>query len=127
MRYYAPKKGKYILPRDLYMQVIFMIKDYDRMKETAEDLLEETSSPDGQPRGNSISDTVASKAIKRETLLAKIKAIDESFNDCPIEYRQGVRNNITDRTRYPCDADRKTYTRQKGRVIYNIAKRLYWV
>jgi DNA-directed RNA polymerase specialized sigma24 family protein len=126
MRYRVPTKGKYVLPHDLYMSIIFMIRDYDRMKEEAQDMLDETSTPDGMPRGNSISDTVANKAAKRETLLAKIKAIEDSLNEVPPEYRKGIIDNIVEHKRYPDIADRWTFTQQKGRMICGIAERLNW-
>ena len=68
MRDYQRTKGKYILPREVYHQTIWIIRDYYRLKEEAEAILHESPGPsDGQPHGmNGISDPNASKAIRRE-------------------------------------------------------------
>ena len=45
------------LPRNLYRQTLFAIRDYPRIKEEYEDLLQGSPADmDGQPKGNNVGD-----------------------------------------------------------------------
>lgn len=127
MRDYQRQKGnKYILPRTLYHQTLWQIRDYYRLKEMAESIMEESPPPpDGQPRGSGVSDQVANKASRREHALNIIGIIDKEKELIPEEYRKGVWDNVLYGTSYPRTADRSTYGRYKSRFVYNIAKNLY--
>ena len=118
MKDYQRQKGnRYILPRTLYHQTVWQIRDYYRLKEQADAILEESPPPpDGQPHGTSIGDQVAVKAIR---LIEKEKQM------IPKEYRDGVWNNILFGTAYPDDADRSTYGRYKSKFVYSVARGLY--
>ena len=127
MKEYQRQKGnKYILPRELYNQTIWQIRDYHRLKDQAEAILEASPEPsDGQPKGNGTGNTVENKAIKRERLLCTIQIIEESKASIPIEYREGVWNNVLFRQPFPEDADRSTYGRYKSKFVYEVAKKLF--
>lgn len=127
MKDYQRQKGnRYILPRTLYHQTIWQIRDYYRLKEEADAILEESPPPpDGQPHGTNIGDQVASKAIRRETMLATVRVIEREKQLIPGEYRDGVWNNILFGTAYPNDADRSTYGRYKSKFVYSVARGLY--
>ena len=127
MKEYQRQKGnKYILPRELYNQTIWQIRDYHRLKDQAEAILEASPEPsNGQPKGNGTGNTVESKAIRRERLLCTIQIIEESKASIPIEYREGIWNNVLFRQPFPEDADRSTYGRHKSKFVYEVAKKLF--
>lgn len=121
------KRGnKYILPKDIYHQTLWMIRGYDRMVEEAKAVLDESSATiDGQPKSTKISDSTAMKAIKREENMVKIKIIDQELSEIPEEYRNGVWNNVQDGKGFPKNADRSTYARYKSKFISEIARRTF--
>ena len=127
MKDYQRQKGnRYILPRTLYHQTVWQIRDYYRLKEQADAILEESPPPpDGQPHGTSIGDQVASRVIRRETMLSTVRVIEKEKQLIPKEYRDGVWNNILFGTAYPDDADRSTYGRYKSKFVYSVARGLY--
>lgn len=123
--YYARTTGKYAIPPNIRRQILYLVRDYDRMVEEAEAILSEGMLPaDGMPHGNSRSDEVLRKAAKRESLLRKISAIDRAFDLIPQEYRSAVRANLMYRTRYPDYADRTTFWRYRARFFYHLAQML---
>lgn len=77
MRDYQPTKNNpYILPHALYMQVVWLIRDYDRMREEYESSLDKSPAPpDGQPRGGSNVDSTQEKALTRANLWPRIEAV----------------------------------------------------
>lgn len=129
MRDYQRTKGKYILPREVYHQTIWIIRDYPRMKEDADAILVESPGPsDGLPRGKGgTSDPNAGKAIRREELLAKIRVIDRELARIPREYRKAIWQSIMYRTPYPMDAERSTYGHIKSMFIYRVAAGLHLI
>lgn len=126
MRDYQRKRGNpYILPRNLYRQVIYQIKDYDRLCLEYEEIIEASRVlPDGQPKGNLTGDPTFAVAVKLAGISVRIEAIEKAMNEIPAEYRKGVWNNIIKEKSFPLDADRATYYRQKGKFVWNVAKKL---
>lgn len=126
MRDYQRKKNnKYILPSAVYHQTIWTIRDYYRMKQEADDILTESSAAyDGMPHGKKTVDIVAKKAAKRESLIAKITAIESALSEIPTEYQKPIWKNILYGTPYPAHADRSTYGRNKAKFVSSAAKRL---
>ena len=123
--YQRKKNNKYILPYAVYMQTVWIIRDYPRMKEEAQAILEESPPPpDGQPRGTGKGDDVFSKAARREDLLRKTKAIEYALGTVPKEYRFGVWLNVIERRAFPRDAGRSTYGKWKSRFVFEVAVRL---
>lgn len=121
-------KNKYQLPHPIRMQVIWLVRDYERMKNQYNELAEKSPGPpDGQPRGGSSRDIVQETAMKRIELAAKIEAVEEAYKTIPPEYRRGVWDNVLYRARYPSDAGTATYKRQRKRFLYLVAKKLFWV
>lgn len=126
-RDYHRKRGKYILPRSVYHQALWYIRDYYRVQDELEAL--SILSPikiDDMPRSqtNKTSDEVLSLVIKRDKFIAKLRVIDKAFASIPEEYRRGVWENIHLDKSYPDDAHRKTYSTYKSKVIYYVAKEL---
>ena len=122
--YQAKKNTKYKLPQAVYHATVWKIRDYYRLKEVVNDLIEIKSGDSDGIRGSDIIDKVANTAAKREKFLEDINRIDCSLKEIPNEYQQGVWNNIQFRQPYPLDADRSTYGRYKSKFIYRLAERL---
>lgn len=123
---YHPKRNnsKYLLPAPVYFKVVWEIRDYYRMKDMAQAILEESAPPaDGMPHGSPSADGVFNKASRRVYITMILDIIDDELAKIPKEYRQGVWNNILYKMAFPTDADRSTYARYKSRMIYNVAQR----
>ena len=124
-RDYQPKKTKYILPQGIYISTLWIIRDYARMKESVEDTILATPVHDGMPRGSDHGDPTAAKAMKlSDSIMRRIRAVEEAKRDIPEEYMHGVWNNIQYRMPFPDDAARETYSRYKSKYIYRVAERL---
>lgn len=124
--YQRLKQTKYILPRSVYHTTLWRIRDYFRLKQLADDIIKENSANDGMcvySMTNTISDTVASKVVRRDKYLSEVKKIDDALILIPTEYRQGVWNNIQFGQPYPLDAGRATYGRYKSKFIYKVAEK----
>lgn len=122
--YQRKKHTKYILPRTVYHQTLWRIRDYYRLKEIAESMILSRTEEFGvNVQGGSVGDAVASAAIKRERFIDDINKIDCELGKIPKEYRRGVWNNIQFGNPYPLDADRATYGRYKSKFIYRVAER----
>lgn len=89
-----------------------------------EDIILATPVHDGMPKGSGISDPTAAKAAKISESARIVRVIDEEREKIQEEYRTGVWRNIMYGERYPDDADTRTYSRHKGRFVYNVAVRL---
>lgn len=123
MRDYQRKKHtSYTLPKTVYNETLWKIRDYYRMKEIAEAILDATSNSNGTCNTNNVSDKVANVAAKRERFLAYIRTIERALQQIPPEYRDGVWNNIQNRTPYPHYAGRATFGRYKAKFIYLVAE-----
>lgn len=126
MRDYVPKSCG--LPDALANQVIWLVKDYDRMKtEYDEAIWDSPDPPDGQPRGNNNSDPTSREAMKRAELFRKLQAVEQARLAIPEVYRDGVWRNVLYRTPYPKDASRKTYWSHKSGFLYKVAENMCWV
>lgn len=102
MRDYQARKTKYILPRTVYHQTVWRIRDYYRMKERAE----ETQEPE-----------------KRRRYQEWVEKVDDALQRLPEEYRRAVWENIQHGQAFPLDADRSTYGRYKSKFIFFVAER----
>lgn len=124
MEYQRKKQTKYILPRTVYHQTLWRIRDYYRLKELADNLIEcKSGEIDGMPKATGISDKVGNAVVKRERFISDVSCINIELKHIPEEYRNGVWNNIQFGQPYPKDADRTTYGRYKSKFIYNVAER----
>lgn len=123
---YVPRRGKYILPNNVYLQVVYQIRDYFRLLEECQSILDESPAPpDGQPKAECQGSIVESKVLKRDRSLKIINVIDKEKENIPKEYRQGVWDNIMHGKSFPKDAGRATYSRYKSKFIYEVATKLF--
>lgn len=127
MKEYQRQNGdKYKMPDAVYNQTVWQIRDYHRLKDQADAIMEASPEPsDGQPKGNGTGSTVESKAIRRERLLYTIRVIEDSKASIPIEYREGVWNNVLFRRPFPKHANRSTYGRYKSKFLCEVADKLF--
>lgn len=121
---YQPKQHS--LPHNVYMQVIYLVRDYERMKAEYASITEASPPPlDGVPRGSGISDPTSDKAIRLEELGRRIRAVEAGLGTVPEEYRKGVYNNIVHRipydTRY---ASYETYRYHRRKAVRTIAREM---
>lgn len=117
------KNNKYILPRAVYNQTIWRIRDYYRLKETADDLIIGSSTLDGMPRSRALSDRTEQAAERRERYLKDVNLIESELKLIPCEYQKGVWNSIMFGERYPDDSHRSTYSEHKSKFIFSVAHR----
>jgi len=129
MRDYQRKRGKYTLPREVYLQTLWQIRDYDRLcQKYAETVTESPAPSDGTPRAKGItSDPTYQKAVKLEHIGRVILAIETARDMVPEEYRPGVWASVMYREPYPIDADRTTYGRWKSKFVYTVAEKLNFI
>lgn len=121
---YQPKTKKYSLPHNVYMQMVYMVRDYERMKAEYKSLLDETPPPFKDSDGLAV-DPTAEKAIRREDLYRRLKAVESGLASIPEEYRPSIYNNVVYRIRYD---DRytsyRTYGYHKAKMMWTIAHEL---
>lgn len=125
--YQSKRNNPYYLPHDLYMQVIYAIRGYDRLKRERGDILAgNRSADDGMPKSPTPGDPVAEKATKLAAISSKIDAIDRAIARVPQEYRQGVLDNVMYRDRWPVSspAHLNTWSKWRTRFIFWTAQNL---
>lgn len=129
MKEYQPKKNNpYYLPTTLYMRAVYLIRDYDRLKQEYENLPWESPKPlDGQPRGTGIANPTEQKAIRRAVMLDEMKAIEQAERVIPEEYRRQVFENTKDKKPYPMGASYSTWRRYRQKFIWQVAKNMCWI
>lgn len=121
---YVPKYQS--LPHNVYMQVLYLIRDYDRMKAEYNAVVDESPvPPDGAGGKSGPSDPTGNKAVKLESLGRKISAVETGLNAIPEEYRKAIYNNIVYRipydTRY---TSYYTYRYHRSRAMRVVARKL---
>ena len=130
MRNYQRKKNNpYILPHNLYVRTVYIIKDYNRLKSEVEDVIDESPVPsDGQPTARFNKSSVTErKGIRIAEMATEVRAIDKALSAIPEYYRKPVFDNVLYGCKYPLGADVRTYQTYKQRFIYYVAKNLDFV
>ena len=129
--YQRIKNNPYILPHHLYMRTLYIIRDYDRLKEKAEKLCNfETASvvtdfvktPEDIDSLQNIKYEPSKLTFERAVF--ETDAIEGALEFIPAFYREGVIENIMSGSRYPIGADERTFRRYKQRYIYHVARLL---
>lgn len=122
------KKGKYSIPQNVYLRTLYLIRDYERMRELYTEILYSSPlPPDGQPGSGKTSDETVKKVLQRETLARECRAVEQAILCIPEEYRSGVINNIMYRTPYPDTAGYATWSRHRQDLIRNVAKNMNYI
>ena len=122
--YQLLKGNPFLLPKNLYRQILYLIKDYDRIKLLWEEELYTTPRSDGGPRGSHATDPTFSKAVRRIRLEEDLKAMDKALEQIPEEYREHVINHARYSIPFPDWANRKTWSKYQSKYIYHVAENL---
>ena len=124
VRDYVPKQ-KYSIPATAYHRALWLIRDMDRMRQEADALLTVSTLPADHiaSRSGAVYDSVVNAVNKREKYLRDIDIINESLQEIPEEYRDGIMRSIINRDPFPLIADRTTFSRWKSRLISSVARR----
>lgn len=126
--YQRTKNNPYLLPHNLYMRVLYIIKDYDRLKDEYHAILDSSSAPpDGMPKGSGTSSPTEDKGIKLALISDELHAIEQALMTVPEEYRHGVKQNVLYGAWYPQGGTVRTYQRWKQRFVYHVAKRMNYI
>lgn len=125
MRDYQRQRGNpYLLPHNVYKQVLYMVKDYDRLRAEREDILQASPTGEGMPRSTEPSNSTAQKVERLDRISEQLRAIEGALHQIPEEYRRGVWSNIVYGSPYPIMmASEKTWKRWRARYIWNVARR----
>jgi len=142
MRNYQKKKGNpYLLPHNLYMRTLYIIKDYDRMRDEYQNILHGSPPPNiitGKDihgnevgefggRGSGTSNPAQDKALNLAMVSDELHAVEQAIRMIPEEYRQGVFQNIRYGTPYPEVAHYNTWRNWKRKFIWGVAQRLHFI
>lgn len=113
---------------------IQFIRNYDRFKEQADDLLAlgVGIKTDSQPKPIGKGDPTAKTAVQRERVLDEVKIIEESLATLPDEYQEVVWRWVKDGiplykiegSEYAAD---KTWYQQKKKFVTEVARRKGWL
>lgn len=126
--YQPVKNNPYYLPQPVYRQVLWLIRDYDRMVEEYDNAIwDSPEPPDGQPRGSNIGNPTEREGAKRAALYERIHAIEQALLVIPESYRQAIWDNIQYYARYPEYYSRRTYSTWRCRFLYTVAEKLYLI
>lgn len=128
--YQAKKNNPYALPDTLYKRVLALIRDYDRLKDEYEYILDSGSSPSFSRvyvKRSTISKPSEHKALRLSVISCYINAVEKALDMMPEEYRDGILNNVKYSDPYPYIADISTYKRWKQRYLYQVAENLDYI
>jgi hypothetical protein len=114
------------LPHAVYMQVLYIIRDIDRLKAERERILYASPAPpDGLQRQKGGATDPTLKAVMRmEEMSIRINAVEKALKSIPKEYRAGILNNIIKRERYPIYAGEATWRRWRYHFTWTVAHNL---
>lgn len=127
MRDYQPHKNNpYWLEPSLYKRVLYIVRDYSRMKKKYQEVLNSSPPPsDGLPKGGLPGNPVVAKAEKLDRLYFDLHAIEKALMKVPEDYRHGVMENV-ESGGWPVDkpAHYKTWLYWRKRFLYFVAENL---
>lgn len=121
--YQRLRNNKYLLPKPVYHQALWIIRDHKRIKSLIDNHGRKAVDINAYIRSNDISDPTFEEVNYRERYLEYLQKIEDALSSIPNEYAKGVWNNIVYHSAYPKDAHRSTYGRYKAKFIYAIAER----
>lgn len=142
-RHYQVKKNNpYIMDKDVYMQMFYLIRCYPRLLGRREALLHGSPlPPDGQPRGSGTSNPTEQKAMMLCTIGTQIEAIEQTIVYMRGKYSTPERDfdayeafmdygvfcwyrSKPSKDMAPC---KKTWYRYRSEFAYHVAKKLNYI
>lgn len=121
--YQCQKNNSYKMPHNLYMRMLYLVRDYERLKSVRADILHSSPEHDGQPH-NGLGNPTETKGIKLAMLGNECSAVEKALKDIPEEYRKGIMDNICHEIPYPYTAHRNTYSYWRLKMLNGVAKNL---
>jgi len=145
--YQLQKNNPYKLPDDIYMQAIYAVRGYDRMKKQISEIPHEsattfstytdsaiTATPEDPTadqcrfyygHGSTPGNPTEEKAMRIEALSKRCEAIEQALTMIPSEYRRGVMTSVLERGSFqPYNAHPNTYSRWRCRFLWYVANNL---
>ena len=136
--YQRKKSNPQKLPHNLYFRVLYIIRDYDRLKDEYHAILQSSPKPpitmgydrDGKhvselmPSSGGVSDPTADKAIRLAAISDELHAVEQSLMMIPEGYRQGVKHSVMYGAPYPDTAHYNTWRRWRYRFAWHVANML---
>ena len=124
--YQRTRNNPYYLPHNVYMQALYMVRDYGRLCETRQEII--TAVPAPGPRVESgPGDPTARKAALIESISERIYAIEGALSSIPAEYRTNIMNHIQGGGVDLTAISEATWRRWRARLLYYVAQRMRWI
>lgn len=125
--YQRNKNNPYKLPHNVYMQVLYAVRDYDRLRDVYQNnLYNSSSAPDGTPHSTGPGDPTQNRALRMYSVGRQIESVEQALVIVPNEYRRGIIDNIKYRCGYPVDvpAHPVTWSRWRSKFLWQVAKNM---
>jgi hypothetical protein len=131
MKIYSPTKTEYALPHNLYMQMIYLVRDYDRLCREINDIKTsiafERPPMDDMPHASGTSDPTCNKAQRIihmcEALHGQCRAVEQAMKCIPYDIRHTILDNIIKGRKYPV-GDISEYREHRAKFLYTVAKNM---
>lgn len=88
---YIPAKDRESIPHNVYMQVVYILKDYRRTLRERDNILHGTSPKDGQSQGQASGDPTGNRAVRLAALSSRVAGIDSAIHDTNAAYSEHTR------------------------------------
>ena len=126
-RNYQPEKNNpYWLPHNVYMRVLYIIRDYPRMK-SEQNAVIYTSPAEYNGAKNEHGDPTANKAVKIAMMSKETDAVDFAYHELPPEYQTAIWDNILFSTPYKIPGNKNTFRLWRSKFCHSIAGRLHYI
>lgn len=123
--YQRKTNNPYLLPKTVYNRVLWLIRDYERMKAERNEIVHGYNCvQDGLPRGNEMGNPTMDRAIKLEMLGREMEAVEQALLLVDEDLRNGVMNNICYQVSYPFFPSIRTWGRARSKFIHKVAENL---
>lgn len=123
--YQRKTNNPHLLPKTVYNRVLWLIRDYERMKAERNEIIHGYScEQDGLPHGSETGNPTMDKALKLETLGREMEAVEQALLLVDEDMRNGIINNICYQVPYPYYPSESTWLRRKKKFIHDVAKNL---
>ena len=120
----------YTLPKPVYYRTLWTIRDYPRLCQEADALLERTPDSTETPeiqRQRNLKATETNN-LRYAEVMKVIRAIEGALKSAvPPELRTAVIENVVNGKPWPLNLGARTYGRYKQQYIYTVARNLHYI